>query len=955
MSFEKELDRLQYRLNQSGQAGAAPIERFRAEVDFAKQFATLFAGETKQWHSLILKAFGPVLDVLSAGGAVDVEKVVAAAEKTLAPIGKKAKEYTIHCCGHAHIDMNWMWPWQETVNVTHDTFATVNTLMDEFPEFCFSQSQVSTYIAMEEYAPEIFEMIKKRVKEGRWDVTASMWVEGDKNIVSGESLCRHLLYTRKYMKEHMGLEPEDVKIDWSPDTFGHAHTLPSILVRGGVSRYYFCRTGPGPWLFRWRSPDGSEVIAYNDKGGYNGQIHPSMGDLMVGYVRETGLRDFMYLYGVGDHGGGPTRADLRKADEMKKWPIWPMVKLSTTNNYFNAVEKAKPKLPVIDQDLNFTFEGCYTSQSRIKRANRVSEIILPEAETMAIIAGAVDEMEYPYDILLRSWRYTLFNHFHDILPGSGVHATYDYSEGLFQEVEATAGAIRTRALRKLSAKANTAKAAQCDMSTLGSGFGDGLGAGAGDSGIPGGVTARNAGALCAEPVLIYNQKPWARSELVYAKVWNKEIADDKALVRDSDGREMRGQVVHRGKYWGHKFTTVAFKADVPALGYKVYAIDNSPAPMPMPDSPAKITNHTPERYDSMIPEVHDGGVLENEYLRVEIDFAAGAIKHLIDKETGYDYVPEGELFGLIEAYQENPHGMSAWIIGQITEAMALDQEWILDMAQRGPARASVRARTKYRDSRIDVEIGLNADSRIVDFNCHLHWVERGSHETGIPMLRVAFPVNVTKGVPTYEIPFGSRQRAQSPQEIPALKWADLSGDTGKGKRGITLVNDCKYGHSCNNGTLRLTLIRSSYDPDPLPEVADHHIRYAIAPHKGACDVSAATRFGEEFNSPMAVVSATVQEGELPAQKSFVEVQTPNVFVSTVKKAEDGKGVVIRLFEAEGKDTTAKLKVSGLVKKTAKAVETDVLERPTAKNTAKLTGETLTVTVPAYGQATVKIG
>lgn len=954
MSFEKEFDLAKHKLNGSRSARQAILERFRIEADFAAEFAKTLGKE--DWKKLVVKAVEHVEKAMTTG-SFDPTKVVGEAEKMLAPIGKVAKEYTIHLCGHAHIDMNWMWPWPETVNVTHDTFSTMDRLMDEFPEFHYSQSQASTYIAMEQYCPEIFEMIRKRVKSGNWEITASMWVEGDKNIVSGESLCRHLLYTRKYMKEKFGLEPEDVKIDWSPDTFGHAHTIPSILVRGGVNRYYFHRTAPHLWLFKWRSPDGSEIYAFKDRDryAYNGPIDPAdMGAMLCSFVSQTGLKDYLYTYGVGDHGGGPTRRDLRKFREIAEWPIFPTVKHSSTREFFDAVEKANPKLPVVDADLNFTFEGCYTSQSNIKRATRVSEIILPEAEACALIAGSAAKMPYPFSTLETAWQRTLFNHFHDILPGSGVHATYEYSQGLFQEIQAAANTIRTRALRALGSKINTSFAAPAADATFGSALGDGLGAGAGDPAIPGGITAWNAGAPSAEPVLIYNQKPWARTETVFAKVWNKPVADDRVVVRDASGNQTKGQVVARGHYWGHEFATIAFKASVPALGYKVYAIESSPEPVSPPslsEGAASIDRKFPEGTESMIVEINDAGVMENEYLRVEMDFPSGAIKHLIDKETGFDYVPDGKLLGVIEAYREVHRGMSAWCIGQIAEVKPLTRGGKLTISQRGPNRVAFRSEHKYNDSRVNVEIGLNAGSRMVDFKLNMRWVEIGTPETGVPMLRAAFPVNVCNGTPTYEIPFGAQKRVQSKQEIPALKWADLSDD----KYGITLVNDSKYGHSCIDDTLRLTLIRSSYDPDPLPEVADHEIKYGIVAHRGACDVCAATRAGEEFNSPMAVVSTSVQKGSLPPEKSYVEVLTPNVFLSAIKKAEDGKAVVIRLFEMTGKKTTAKVRISELVKPDSKAVETDILERPLAKSTAKMTGDIVSVVVPAYGQSTVKIG
>ena len=955
MSFQKDIDLARHKLNKSRDNRQAILDRFRIETDFAADLAGVLGKD--DWKKLVLKAIEHVDKAMSVS-SFDCEKVVGEAEKMLAPIGKAAKAYTIHVCGHAHIDMNWMWNWPETVNVTHDTFTTMNQLMDDFPEFHFSQSQASTYFAMEQYCPEVFEMIKKRVKQGNWEITASMWVEGDKNIVSGESLCRHMLYTRKYMKEKFDLDPEDVKIDWSPDTFGHAHTVPSILTRGGVNSYYFHRTAPHNWLFKWRSPDGSEIYAFKDrdKYAYNGPIDPAdMAQMLVSFTKETGLQDYLYVYGVGDHGGGPTRRDLRKFREAAEWPIFPTIKHSSTKAFFEAVEKANPKLPVVDADLNFTFEGCYTAQSNIKRATRVSEIVLPEAEATALIAGAVGKMDYPFDTLFMGWRHALFNHFHDILPGSGVHSTYEYSQGLFQEIQAAAGAIRTRALRQLGTKIDTTFAAPAADSTFGTGLGDGLGGGAGDLGVPGGITAWNAGAPGPEPILIYNQKPWARTETVFAKIWNKEVADDRVIVKDASGTEVRGQVIGRGHYWGHAFATVAFKAEqVPALGYKVYAVDNSPEPVAAEG--VKIDRQFPEGTESMIVEINDSGVMENEYLRVEMDFPSGAVKHLIDKETGFDYVPDGELLGLIEAYTEVHRGMSAWCIGQISDVIPLMEGGKLHAVAHGPNRVAFRSEHKYNQSTIAVEVGLNAGSRMVDFKLNMRWVEIGTPETGVPMLRAAFPVNVIEGTPRYEIPFGSQTRVQSLQEIPALKWADLSGDTCcQGVQGLTLVNDSKYGHSCVDDTLRLTLIRSSYDPDPLPEVSDHEIKFAVIAHKGACDISAATREGEQFNSPMAIASIGVQKGKLPAEKSFVEVLTPGVFMSTVKKAEDGKGIVVRVFDMEGKKTTAKIKISDLVKPDSKAVETDVLERPVEKNSAKMTGDTVSVALPAFGQATVRIG
>ncbi|MFQ3549796.1 MAG: glycoside hydrolase family 38 C-terminal domain-containing protein [Armatimonadota bacterium] len=982
MSTNEKIHSILKRLENSIVINSLPVERFKAEIGFARGFVGHFPNKKKEWEKLIIEACEMVAKASESSRTTNLSRVIAKAEKILEPIGKVAKEYTIHCCGHAHIDMNWLWPWQETVNVAHDTFSTVDTLMKEFPEFRFSQSQASTYYAMQQYCPEIFQMIKRRVRQKKWEITASMWVEGEKNFVSGESLCRHLLYTRQYMQKELGLSPEDVKIDWSPDTFGHAHTVPSILSKGGVTRYYHMRTGPGPWLYKWRSPDGSEIIVYNDKGTYNGSINSNITSPFLSYIGETKLKDFMFLYGVGDHGGGPTRADLRKAREMAKWPIYPTLKLSTTDAFFSAIEAVNPELPVIDRDLNFIFEGCYTSQSNIKHANRRSEIILPEAEILSLIAGAVDDMPYPSEILTNGWRYTLFNHFHDILPGSGIKATYEYSQGLFQEIQAISSSIKSRSFKRLASLIDTKSVVEKKPSNLGNGFYDGLGAGAGDAGLSDIVTSRNAGSFGAEPVVVYNSKAWKRSELVYARIWNKDVPDEGMIVRDSNGNEFTAQVVDRGFAWGHSYATIAFFAkDVPALGYKLYvadiSYDNIESNRPpnseysggvlregmtgvwigwsdaYVDDKGKYGSGCP--YDYLPSPFNLCDTLENDLIKVVVDKASGAIKHIIDKASGYDYVPSGKLLGVLEGCQEVPHSMTSWVIGQCKEIEQLTTGAELKVTSYGPNRASLVSTRVWRDSKITLEIGLNRDSKTIEFKLNTRWVERGTPETGVPMLRVAFPLNVEDGIPTYEIPFGSQTRVQSAQEIPALKWVNLTGKNGKSNRGFTLANYNKYGFSCNENTVRMTLIRSSYDPDPLPEIKDHEIKFALTLTDGSFDVVEATKLGEQFNSPLEVVSAGVQSGPLPAEKSFVEVLTPNIFVSTIKKAENSNAVVIRMFESEGKDTQAKIRISDIIPDNAKAVEVDILERPLSKNTAKMSKDTLTVSVPAYSQATVMIG
>lgn len=940
-----------------------PANRIKAELNFARMLAENTPEKTDEWMGLINVAAEVIRDGIQLDGTAGFSAAVGEAERILEPIREAAKEFTVHYCSHAHIDMNWQWDWPETISTCHDTFLTMDKLMDEFPEFLFQQSQTSIYKAMEDYCPEIFDMISRRMKEGRWASTASLWVESDKNLSSGESTCRQVLYTKRYFKEKFGQPYDAVKLAWECDTFGHAYTTPSILKKAGVTRYYHCRTGPDYWLYWWQGLDGSRILTFHDRGGYCGSIDANRMHLLFDYWKKTGLKDYMYIYGVGDHGGGPTKDDMRRFREMKEWPIWPKIELSTTERFFSIVEPQAKDLKVWDGELNFIFEGCYTSESHIKRANRVSENILPEAEGIAVVAGAAVGSPYPASEFRRGWQMAMFNQFHDILPGSGVRATSDHALGQLQEIKAIANTVKTRALRRLASHINTSAAAGVEppAGSAGEALGDGHGAGQGAhrlmlpgvGTLPLSISARSGGALDVEPFVIYNPSGFPRTETAYVNVWNRAVHDGKVAVWDETGKPVMAQVIGRGESAGHDFTTLAFRAEnIPPVGYKVYTVGLTSKPLERPEG---VTTSDPKLLYG-IP-IGTEFTMENEFFRVEVDSAAGAIKHLIDKETGYDYVPEGEHLGILEYCLEAPHRLTAWVIGQIQRVTRLTEDWKAQIVQTGPQRGAIRCTTKLNNSTIAVEIGLSAGSRMIDFTVITDWIEWSTPETPVPMLRIAFPMGLNDGKLVHEIPFGSIERQPDGHEVPALKWADLSGTSTKdgATRGVTMVNADKYGHSADGGTLRLTLIRSSCDPDTLPEIGHHEIKFAIIPHEGPVSIPEAARAGDAFNLPFSVVGTDVHKGNLPPAKSFFEILTPDVMLAALKRAEDSNAIIFRLYNTAGSDTVAKVRLTDLVKHEAVPVETDILEQPLAKSTAKLDGDILSVVIPPHGIVTVKVG
>jgi alpha-mannosidase len=357
---------------------------------------------------------------------------------------------------------------------------------------------------------------------------------------------------------------------------------------------------------------------------------------------------------------------------------------------------------------------------------------------------------------------------------------------------------------------------------------------------------------------------------------------------------------------------------------------------------------------------------------VEVDPASGAIRRLTDRTKGREYVAPGGLMGVLELLQEAPHGMTAWEIGQIVESRTLttggtlidesDPRDSLDgdslgmvtstrVQQNGPHRACVRTLHRIGQSRVAIEIGLASGSRSVDVRVVARWREVGTPETGVPMLRMAFATATNGGRATYEVPFGSIERPANGREVPALRWADLSD----AQSGVTLVNDCKYGHSAEGSVLRVTLLRSSYDPDPLPEVGLHHMRFAIVPHDGPCSVDAAMRAAAALNQPLAVITTDFHAGPLPTSDGYVELLTPNVALAALKRSEDTDAVIVRLYETGGRDVEARVRLTRLVAPGSCAVETDLLERPLATNAARMEGDTLVVRMPAHGIVSVAVG
>ncbi|MDH7602272.1 MAG: glycoside hydrolase family 38 C-terminal domain-containing protein [Armatimonadota bacterium] len=757
---------------------------------------------------------------------------------------------TVHLAGHAHIDMNWLWLWPETIDVCKNTFSTAMNLMNEFPEFIFSQSQAVTYLAMQENHPDVFARIKEAVKKGQWEITASTWTEGDLNMSSGEAIVRSILYAKRYIREQFGFEPV---VCWEPDTFGHPWTMPQILVKSGLKYYYHMRcSGPAP-VHWWQGPDGSKVLAYSF-GSYGSDI--SEKDVLhdaLSFARAAGINDYMRVYGVGDHGGGPTRAMLQEALRLRTLNNYPKIKFSTVQAYFDLVSAQANKFPVHNGELNTVFEGCYTTHADIKRWNRECENVIPCAEKLAVIASEFGA-QYPFKEFEKSWRNTCFNQFHDLLCGSAIHDSYKMCRELYEQAISQAKDTIDHSLDILMSRIST----------------DGPGV----------------------PIVVFNPLSWTRTDVV--EVPSPFAGEDVSVrITDETGRVCAGQNV------GDRLVFTA--RDVPSLGYKVFWANRA--------------------HDDMKTSVKcSGSTVENEFFRLRIDPVSGTIAELYDKVNKRSVFASGAKAGILQVLWEEPHGMSAWNIGKIQKTEDIARASAVRAVCNGPVRAAVAAVHDFNKSRFTQEIMLHDGVPRVDIKLTADWQEVGTNKAPSPMIKVAFPVGLSQPRAAFEIPFGCIERPTNGAEVPAQKWIDLSDE----RYGVGLLNNCKYGFDVNRNVMRMSLLRCSYDPDPVPDVGVHEVVYSIYPHKGDWNAGNTVRRGYELNEPLIARVTEKHSGALPKSKSFVWVSEPNIVVTALKRSENGRGTILRFYETQGKECQAKIAVGF---DADLAVETDLMERP----------------------------
>lgn len=868
--------------------GGSMKNRLAHEIDYARRVSQALKG---RHEALVLGAARAFRDAVARDGAL-TDAEARRIEESLLPMQADCKKYTLMLCGHAHIDMNWMWRYDETVQITLDTFYTVMDLMDEFPEFTFSQSQASVYRIVEEYDPELLKKIAARVKEGRWEVTASTWVEADRNMPSSEAVARHQLYTRRYLPKLLDSDKALSDLDFEPDTFGHHQNTPELLNQAGIKHYYHCRGYGGHVLYRWRSPSGAEVISYREPYWYLGPVEYSFATHVPAFCEQHGVTAALRVYGVGDHGGGPTRRDLMRIQDMMTWPIFPKVAYATFKEFFAQMEPARDNLPVVEGELNAIFPGCYTSQSRIKKGNRYSERLLAEAEGVSAFAHLHLGTPYNRAGFEAGWRNVLFNQFHDILPGSGVTDTREYAMGIYQQAYAAANSARRIAMNAIAKNIDTSSVK--------------LTGGMDETGPGAGVGFQVEASLLPAPVErgmgpsrlyhLFNACAFDRHELAELTLWDYRADVPAIVVKDAKGNTVPHQVLESGRnqYWGHDFVRLLVDAKVPAMGYATYLVEQGEAPVQPIFSSGDPRVDTPENW-----------IIENEYLSVCCDPAKmlGAIE-IIDKESGDSHIVPG--FAL--AYEDASRGMTSWTLGQMAEERGFFDRVKLKRTAKGDLYNELTVHVNIEgDSHLTYKLSLAKGSRMVNIDATCHWLLQGNQEW-MPHLRFdALDHPFTKDGVTgylYDIPGGFLMREPSAQDKPGLRF--VAGES------LALHTDSKYGYRANDDGIGVTLLRSSTDPDRYPEAGIHTFRLGIGVTADR-DAVAMSRQAQQFASPLLSTSGKSQKGTLPMDSGFLRHVSGDVELYAVKLAEDSCKLIVRGAELAGGQKPVRLELNGAVK------------------------------------------
>lgn len=762
----------------------------------------------------------------------------------------------IYLVGNAHLDPVWMWRWQEGSMEAKATLRSALDRMQEFPHFRFVCSSASIFQWIEDFAPEMLEEIKERVAEGRFSIVGGWHVQPDCNLPSGEAFARQSLYAQRYFQNTFG---KTAKVGYCVDSFGHCATLPMLLKNGGMDSYIFMR--PKQFekdmdsdIFAWVAPDGSRVIAnriWNEYGAVFDSmdaLEQKLSDMEAGYRSNLSFAPF--FYGVGNHGGGPTIRNLELLREYaEKHPEKKLI-YSDLQDFFDHIRSSGQQIPQYRGELQHHASGCYAAEPRSKTAIRRAESDLVAAEAYGVMAQALCGKPAKPENYRKAWDAVCFSHFHDSMGGCSIKAVHDDTLDMLGMAKHIAAEEENSALQTISWKLDT--------------------------------NDRSLG----QPLVVFNPHSFEVRDLV-------QVNGEFGVVRDAQGKRVPCQMVLSPVHACTNRSDTLFEAVVPSMGYRVYYLQKVDR--------EKTTDSAVKAYlPDTEPGCHctDGPVLENAYYRVVFENHTGYIQSFWDKRKEKELICDKAAKPVVfdEYYHDTwSHGKNFFsdVIGRFSDAQ-------ITVLEAGPVRATIKVVSRYNQSVLTQYFSLTADSDKLEVRGQIDWHEK--HK----LLKMFWPMQVDAPEAYYEIPYGVIQRPCDAEEEPGLRWTAVKGTNG----GFALLNNNTYSSSVQGSTICQTLVRS-------PIFGDHggpRTSESVYTAQGITEFCYAMmpvgetwneviKAGAVLNKGLTHILETWHPGKLSADLfSGLTVSAPNVLISAVKRSEDNKGMVLRVYETDGRET-----------------------------------------------------
>ena len=760
---------------------------------------------------------------------------------------EKRTDIAVHAVGHTHIDVAWLWRLKHTREKVQRSFATVLRLMEEDEDYVFLQTQPQLYQYIREDCPEIYEGIRQKIREGKWEPDGGMWVEADCNIPSGESLVRQFLYGTRFFEREFGKKCEYL---WLPDVFGYSWALPQILKLCGIDTFMTTKISWNQFntipndLFWWRGIDGTEVLTYfvntPDEGrGMTDRFSTYSGHMTARSVlgswkkfRNKDLsRETLIAYGYGDGGGGVNREMLAMRRALDLVPGLPQVKAGTAGAFFRKmhenVENTDRYVPVWDGELYLEYHrGTYTSQAYNKKTNRRLEHRLLQAEWLSSLAFTQGGA-YPQEELHKSWECVLLHQFHDIIPGSSIHEVYEDSHVNYGKAERRLDAVLENVLGYLT-----------------------------------GQTGHQPEAPVGRDFSIYSAGSFGGRELVSVPV------AEPGHFYNEEGKELEADKTAKG---------YELLVDVEPFAVQRVTFVPDEGAMPGGDAPDEKAvpggDGTDEKAGaSQRTFLYKDNTLETPFYCLAWN-AEGQLVRLYDKLAGRSVLREGAKGNVLEVYEDKPMDFDAWDIDiyytQKMETMGICEP--VRLVEQNAFKVVLRFVYKYRRSRLVQDMVLYRDSRRIDFKTRVDWQEE--HR----LLKTAFYTDIRATKATYDTQFGHVERPThwntswdwARFEVCGHQWADLS----ENGYGVSLLNDCKYGYSIRDHAMKLTLLKSAKYPDTTADMGEHDFTYALYPHEGAVTEGGTMEEAARLNAP-----AQILPGRFRDERRILRVEeiTPSV-------------------------------------------------------------------------------